>query len=118
MYFAPNTDQGFLDAVSTAVHDATNKPSSGDERSRFLHLLYLALHRIDPLVAYRDERSERYGNDLIGDCNWTFVIDTVRPALVPPVGLGTRDMDARSLGNSCKQVRGPGNDPAVPIHRR
>jgi kumamolisin len=27
VYFAPNTDQGFLDAVSTAVHDATNKPS-------------------------------------------------------------------------------------------
>jgi kumamolisin len=27
MYFAPNTDQGFLDAVSTAVHDTTNKPS-------------------------------------------------------------------------------------------
>jgi kumamolisin len=26
-YFAPNTDQGFLDAVSTAVHDTTNKPS-------------------------------------------------------------------------------------------
>ena len=27
MYFAPNTDQGFIDAVSTAVHDTTNKPS-------------------------------------------------------------------------------------------
>lgn len=27
VYFAPNTDQGFLDAVSTAVHDTTNKPS-------------------------------------------------------------------------------------------
>jgi kumamolisin len=27
VYFAPNTDQGFLDAVSTAVHDATNRPS-------------------------------------------------------------------------------------------
>ncbi|MGO9974828.1 MAG: protease pro-enzyme activation domain-containing protein [Solirubrobacteraceae bacterium] len=27
VYFAPNTDQGFLDAVSTAVHDSTNKPS-------------------------------------------------------------------------------------------
>ena len=27
VYFAPNTDQGFIDAVSTAVHDATNKPS-------------------------------------------------------------------------------------------
>ena len=27
VYFAPNTDAGFLDAVSTAVHDATNKPS-------------------------------------------------------------------------------------------
>jgi kumamolisin len=26
-YFAPNTDQGFIDAVSTAVHDATLKPS-------------------------------------------------------------------------------------------
>jgi kumamolisin len=25
-YFAPNTDQGFLDAVTTAVHDTTNKP--------------------------------------------------------------------------------------------
>jgi kumamolisin len=27
VYFAPNTDQGFLDAVTTAVHDTTNKPS-------------------------------------------------------------------------------------------
>ena len=27
VYFAPNTDQGFIDAVSTAVHDATRKPS-------------------------------------------------------------------------------------------
>jgi kumamolisin len=26
-YFAPNTDQGFLDAITTAVHDTTNKPS-------------------------------------------------------------------------------------------
>jgi kumamolisin len=27
VYFAPNTDQGFIDAVSTAVHDSTNRPS-------------------------------------------------------------------------------------------
>ena len=27
VYFAPNTDAGFLDALTTAVHDATNKPS-------------------------------------------------------------------------------------------
>jgi kumamolisin len=27
MYFAPNTDQGFVDAVTTAVHDQTNNPS-------------------------------------------------------------------------------------------
>lgn len=27
VYFAPNTDQGFIDAVSTAVHDTTNKPT-------------------------------------------------------------------------------------------
>jgi kumamolisin len=27
VYFSPNTDQGFLDAITTAVHDATNKPS-------------------------------------------------------------------------------------------
>jgi kumamolisin len=27
VYFAPNTDAGFLDAVTAAVHDATNKPS-------------------------------------------------------------------------------------------
>jgi kumamolisin len=27
VYFAPNTDQGFIDAISTAVHDSTNKPS-------------------------------------------------------------------------------------------
>jgi kumamolisin len=27
VYFAPNTDQGFIDAVTTAVHDATNNPS-------------------------------------------------------------------------------------------
>jgi|HubBroStandDraft_1064217.scaffolds.fasta_scaffold01307_6 kumamolisin len=27
LYFAPNTDQGFIDAVTTAVHDATLKPS-------------------------------------------------------------------------------------------
>ncbi|HLH65008.1 MAG TPA: S53 family peptidase [Solirubrobacteraceae bacterium] len=27
VYFAPNTDRGFLDAVSTAVHDATANPS-------------------------------------------------------------------------------------------
>jgi len=26
-YFAPNTDQGFIDAVTTAVHDTTNKPN-------------------------------------------------------------------------------------------
>ncbi len=27
MYFAPNTDQGFLDALTTAVHDTARKPS-------------------------------------------------------------------------------------------
>ena len=27
VYFAPNTNQGFLDAITTAVHDAVNKPS-------------------------------------------------------------------------------------------
>jgi kumamolisin len=27
VYFAPNTDAGFLDAVTTAIHDAKNKPS-------------------------------------------------------------------------------------------
>jgi len=27
VYFAPNTDQGFIDAVTTAVHDTTLKPS-------------------------------------------------------------------------------------------
>jgi kumamolisin len=27
VYFAPNTDQGFIDAVSSAVHDTTNTPS-------------------------------------------------------------------------------------------
>jgi kumamolisin len=27
VYFTPNTDQGFIDAVSTAVHDTTNNPS-------------------------------------------------------------------------------------------
>ena len=27
MYFAPNTDAGFLDAITTAIHDTTNKPS-------------------------------------------------------------------------------------------
>jgi kumamolisin len=27
VYFAPNTDAGFLDAITTAIHDTTNKPS-------------------------------------------------------------------------------------------
>jgi len=27
VYFAPNTDQGFTDAITTAVHDTTHKPS-------------------------------------------------------------------------------------------
>jgi kumamolisin len=27
VYFAPNTDQGFLDAITTAIHDTTNAPS-------------------------------------------------------------------------------------------
>ncbi len=27
VYFAPNTDQGFLDAITTAIHDTKNKPS-------------------------------------------------------------------------------------------
>jgi kumamolisin len=27
VYFGPNTDAGFLDAVTTAIHDSTNKPS-------------------------------------------------------------------------------------------
>jgi len=27
VYFAPNTDQGFIDAIASAVHDTTNKPS-------------------------------------------------------------------------------------------
>ena len=27
VYFGPNTDAGFLDAVTTAIHDTTNKPS-------------------------------------------------------------------------------------------
>ncbi len=27
VYFAPNTDQGFVDAIKTAVHDTTRKPS-------------------------------------------------------------------------------------------
>ena len=27
VYFAPNTDQGFIDAIATAVHDKKNKPN-------------------------------------------------------------------------------------------
>jgi kumamolisin len=27
VYFTPNTDQGFIDAISTAIHDSKNKPS-------------------------------------------------------------------------------------------
>jgi kumamolisin len=27
VYFAPNTDQGFVDAINDAIHDTTNKPS-------------------------------------------------------------------------------------------
>lgn len=27
VYFAPNTDQGFIDSITTAVHDTTNNPS-------------------------------------------------------------------------------------------
>jgi kumamolisin len=27
VYFTPNTDQGFIDAIATAIHDTTNKPS-------------------------------------------------------------------------------------------
>ncbi len=27
VYFAPNTDRGFLDAITTAAHDSTNQPS-------------------------------------------------------------------------------------------
>jgi kumamolisin len=27
IYFAPNTDAGFLDAITTAIHDTTNQPS-------------------------------------------------------------------------------------------
>jgi kumamolisin len=27
VYFTPNTDAGFLDAITTAIHDTTNKPS-------------------------------------------------------------------------------------------
>ncbi len=27
VYFAPNTDQGFHDAITTAVHDTANNPS-------------------------------------------------------------------------------------------
>ena len=27
VYFTPNTDQGFIDAITTAVHDTVNKPS-------------------------------------------------------------------------------------------
>lgn len=27
VYFAPNTEQGFVDALTTAIHDATNRPS-------------------------------------------------------------------------------------------
>ena len=27
VYFAPNTDAGFLDAITAAIHDTTNKPS-------------------------------------------------------------------------------------------
>ena len=27
VYFAPNTDQGFVDAIAHAIHDTTNKPS-------------------------------------------------------------------------------------------
>ena len=27
VYFAPNTDAGFIDAVTTAIHDTTNRPS-------------------------------------------------------------------------------------------
>lgn len=27
VYFAPNTDQGFIDAIDTAIHDTVNKPS-------------------------------------------------------------------------------------------
>ena len=34
VYFAPNTDKGFVDAITDAVHDTTRKPSVISEREK------------------------------------------------------------------------------------
>jgi hypothetical protein len=62
VYFAPNTDQGFYNAIAAAIHDATNSPS----------VISISWGRagidLEPAVAYRiqhfaggrsDARSER-----------------------------------------------------------
>ncbi|MDB5068052.1 MAG: peptidase propeptide, partial [Chloroflexi bacterium] len=49
VYFAPNTDQGFLNAITTAVHDAANRPtvvsiSWGSAESQWTQQALLAFH--------------------------------------------------------------------------
>jgi len=48
VYFAPNSSQGFLDAITTAVHDTANRPSVisiswGSAEQRWTHSALLAL---------------------------------------------------------------------------
>ncbi|MDP4161903.1 MAG: S53 family peptidase, partial [Bacillota bacterium] len=50
IYFAPNTDAGFLNAITTAIHDTVNKPSVisiswGAPESQWTHQAMIAMDR-------------------------------------------------------------------------
>jgi kumamolisin len=51
VYFAPNTDSGFLNAISKAIHDSTNKPSVisiswGNSESQWTSQAMQAMNRV------------------------------------------------------------------------
>jgi len=91
VYFAPNTDQGFHDAITTAVHDTVNKPSvisiswGGPEDSWTLQARNAMLAAVTDAAAVGVTITIAAGDDGATDGMSDNKLHVDLPACLPPV---------------------------------
>ena len=91
VYFAPNTDQGFVDAISTAAHDSVNKPSvisiswGGPEDSWTAQAANAMLQAVTDAAAMGVTVTAAAGDDGSDDGVGDGKVHVDLPACLPPV---------------------------------
>ena len=103
LYFAPNTDQGFVDAITTAVHDTTNNPSAisiswgGPEDSWTTQSADAMLQAVTDAAAVGVTVTVAAGDDGSSDGVDDGQLHVDLPACLPPVQIGRASCRERVL---------------------